>query len=166
MDADLSHRPEDVPSLLAASQHSDVVLGSRYVAGGSTPDWSLSRRLISRGGCRYARIVLGLPVRDLTGGFKCWNRHALEAIELERPVGHGYVFQIEMTYRALRAGLQVTEVPIEFRERLQGKSKMCGAIVAEAVVRVPRLRRTVAQQAATAAYLGADLALVPAGTDG
>ncbi len=146
MDADLSHRPKDVPRLLDAARAADLVIGSRYVAGGATPDWSLRRRLISRGGSTYARAVLGLGVRDLTGGFKCWSRRAVESVDLEQVLGRGYVFQIEMTYRALRAGMRVAEIPIEFRDRTRGESKMRGAIVMEAVARVPQLRWSAPQQ--------------------
>jgi dolichol-phosphate mannosyltransferase len=164
MDADLSHRPEDVPRLLEAARTADLAIGSRYVAGGSTPDWSLRRRLISRGGSAYARTILGLGVRDLTGGFKCWTRPAIEAVEFDRVLGRGYVFQIEMTYRALRAGMRVEEVPIEFRDRASGESKMCGAIVLEAIARVPRLRRAVPGR--PVARTAAELSLAAAGTDG
>ncbi len=164
MDADLSHRPEDVPALIEASRQSDVVLGSRYVAGGSTPDWSLRRRIISRGGCAYARSVLGLGIRDLTGGFKCWNRHAIEAVDFDGVLGKGYVFQIEMTYRALAAGMQVQEVPITFCERMSGDSKMRGSIVVEAMLRVPELRRSVPRS--HGARHSSDLSLAPAVTDG
>jgi dolichol-phosphate mannosyltransferase len=164
MDADLSHAPEDVPRLLAAAHYADLAIGSRYVAGGSTPDWSLRRRLISRGGSAYARTLLRVGVRDLTGGFKCWSRRALEAVALEQVRGRGYVFQIEMTYRALRAGMEVAEIPIEFRDRTCGQSKMCGAIVLEAVASVPRLRRAVPTQ--RVALPAADLSLAPIGHDG
>ena len=165
MDADLSHRPEDVARLLDAVPAADLVIGSRYVAGGATPDWSLRRRVISRGGSTYARAVLGVGVRDLTGGFKCWTRRAVEAVDLERVLGRGYVFQIEMTYRALRAGMRVAEIPIEFRDRTRGESKMRGAIVMEAMVRVPQLRHAVPQRRSPRPAAG-DLAFVPAGTDG
>jgi dolichol-phosphate mannosyltransferase len=141
MDCDFSHDPEAVPSLLgAAIGGADVVLGSRYVAGGGVSDWGLSRRLISAGGCLYARSVLGVRVRDLTGGFKCFRRAVLERIPLDDVDAQGYMFQIEMTYRALRDGFRVVEVPITFAERQLGGSKMSRRIVLEAVRRVPELR--------------------------
>jgi dolichol-phosphate mannosyltransferase len=140
MDCDFSHDPHDVPRLIAAAEGADLVLGSRYVRGGGTRNWGLLRRLISRGGCLYAQILLGVPVRDLTGGFKCFRREALEAIDLDALSAHGYAFQIETTYRVLRAGLRVKEVPILFTERRAGASKMTGAIVAEAIWKVPLLR--------------------------
>jgi dolichol-phosphate mannosyltransferase len=117
-----------------------VVLGSRYVPGGGVENWALRRRIQSRGGCAYARMILRVPVRDLTGGFKCWNRRALEALDFDGVDAHGYGFQIEMTYRAIRAGLSVTEVPIVFRERREGQSKMTAWITLEAVWKVPALR--------------------------
>jgi dolichol-phosphate mannosyltransferase len=141
MDCDFSHDPEAVPSLLgAAIGGADVVLGSRYVAGGGVSDWGLSRRLISAGGCLYARSILGVRVRDLTGGFKCFRRAVLERIPLDDVDAQGYMFQIEMTYRALRDGFRVVEVPITFAERQLGGSKMSRRIVLEAVRRVPELR--------------------------
>jgi dolichol-phosphate mannosyltransferase len=141
MDCDFSHDPEAVPSLLgAAIGGADVVLGSRYVAGGGVSDWGLSRRLISAGGCLYARSILGVRVRDLTGGFKCFRRAVLERIPLDDVDAQGYMFQIEMTYRALRDGCRVVEVPITFAERQLGGSKMSRRIVLEAVRRVPELR--------------------------
>jgi dolichol-phosphate mannosyltransferase len=141
MDCDFSHDPEAVPSLLgAAIGGADVVLGSRYVAGGGVSDWGLSRRLISAGGCLYARSILGVRVRDLTGGFKCFRRAVLEQIPLDDVDAQGYMFQIEMTYRALRDGFRVVEVPITFAERQLGGSKMSRRIVLEAVRRVPELR--------------------------
>jgi len=118
------------------------VLGSRYVPGGGVTDWGLLRRLLSRGGCAYARTILGLPLHDLTGGYKVIHRRVLEAIELETVRAQGYVFQIEITYRAVLAGFRVVEVPIVFRERDAGASKMSGRIALEAMWRVPRLRRT------------------------
>ncbi len=118
------------------------MLGSRYVEGGGVADWGPIRRLISRGGSAYARRVLGVPVRDLTGGFKVFRRAALEAIELETIASHGYAFQVETTYRAISAGLPVVEVPIVFRDRRVGESKMTGSIVGEAALRVPMMRRT------------------------
>jgi dolichol-phosphate mannosyltransferase len=141
MDADLSHDPADVPRLLAATRGgADVVLGSRYVAGGGVEDWDLLRRAISRGGCAYARHVLGVGVRDLTGGFKCFRADALKTIDYASVRSQGYAFQVELTFRALRRGLRVEEVPITFRERRRGESKMSTAIALEAAVLVPRLR--------------------------
>jgi dolichol-phosphate mannosyltransferase len=140
MDCDFSHDPADVPRLIAASGSADVALGSRYVPGGGVENWALRRRIQSRGGCAYARLILGVPVRDLTGGFKCWRRGALEALDFDGVDAHGYGFQIEMTYRAIKAGLTVTEVPIVFRERREGQSKMTAWITLEAVWKVPALR--------------------------
>jgi dolichol-phosphate mannosyltransferase len=140
MDSDFSHDPADVPRLIAAAQAADLVLGSRYVPGGAVEDWGLVRRLLSRGGSAYARLILGVPVRDLTGGFKCFNRRVLEAIDLAGVQADGYGFQIELTYRAVRAGFTVTEVPIVFRERKAGTSKMTARIALEAVWKVPALR--------------------------
>jgi dolichol-phosphate mannosyltransferase len=142
MDADLSHDPGHLPALLAASERADVVLGSRYVPGGGVTDWGALRRFVSYGGCLYARIILGLPQRDLTGGFKVLHRRVLEAIELDSVRSQGYVFQIEVTYRAVLAGFRVEEVPIVFRERDVGTSKMSTRIAFEAMWRVPRLRRS------------------------
>jgi dolichol-phosphate mannosyltransferase len=140
MDADFSHDPADIPRLIATAEAADLVLGSRYVPGGGITNWGLVRRVVSRGGSAYARIVLGVPVRDLTGGFKCFNRRVLEAIDLGEVHADGYVFQIELTYRAVRAGFTVTEVPILFRERRVGASKMTPRIALEAVWKVPALR--------------------------
>jgi len=140
MDSDLSHDPADLARLLAAAERADVVLGSRYVDGGRIEGWGLVRRAVSRGGCSYARRVLGLPLRDLTGGYKCFRREALEALELETVRSTGYAFQVELTYRAARAGLRVVEVPIVFRERRAGQSKMSARIALEAALLVPRLR--------------------------
>ena len=142
MDADFSHDPADLPRLLAAADGADVVLGSRYVSGGGVVDWGPIRRLISRAGSAYARAVLGVGIRDLTGGFKVFRRQALEAIGLETVPSLGYAFQVETTYRALRGGFRVVEVPIVFRERRVGQSKMTGAIVLEAALRVPMMRLT------------------------
>ena len=141
MDCDFSHDPAALPRLIAAASHADVVLGSRYTPGGHVADWVLLRRGISRGGCIYARTILGVPVKDLTGGFKCFRRHVLEAIPLNEVSGQGYGFQIEMTYRAILGGFTVTEVPITFTDRMRGQSKMSGHIVTEAALLVPRLRR-------------------------
>jgi len=141
MDADFSHDPAYLPRLLEGARRADVVLGSRYVAGGGVSDWGPLRRAVSRGGSTYARLVLGLDVRDLTGGFKCFRREVLEAIDLDAISTRGYAFQVEMTYRAVRLGFKVVEVPIVFRERRVGSSKMDLGIVAEAVWRLPLLRR-------------------------
>jgi len=140
MDCDFSHSPADVPRLIEAASDADLVLGSRYAPGGGTENWGLIRRFVSRGGCLYAQILLGLRVRDLTGGFKCFRRAALETIDLDALSAHGYAFQIETTYRVRRAGLRVVEVPITFVERRAGASKMTGSIVAEAIWKVPLLR--------------------------
>ena len=140
MDADFSHDPADIPRLIAAADAADLVLGSRYVVGGGISNWGLVRRLVSRGGSAYARWLLGVPVRDLTGGFKCFNRRVLETIDLDGVHADGYGFQIELTYRAIKAGFTVTEVPIVFREREVGSSKMTARIALEAVWKVPALR--------------------------
>jgi len=141
MDCDFSHDPADVPRLIAACEDGvDLVLGSRWVEGGGTANWGLLRRLISRGGSFYARVVLGVSVRDLTGGFKCFRRVVLETIDRDAIAARGYGFQIEGTYRALRAGFRVVEVPITFVDRRVGKSKMSSAIVLEAMRQVPVLR--------------------------
>jgi dolichol-phosphate mannosyltransferase len=140
MDSDFSHDPAYLPRLLDAAGRADLVLGSRYVPGGGVGDWGPLRRAISRGGSAYARRVLGIGVRDLTGGFKCFRRQVLETIDLDAVAARGYAFQVEMTYRAIRHGFSVAEVPIVFRERHAGRSKMDRAIVAEAVIAVPRLR--------------------------
>jgi len=142
MDADFSHDPADLPRLLAAAADADLVLGSRYVDGGGVTEWGPVRRLISRGGSAYARTLLGLGVNDLTGGFKVFRRAVLEAIELETIPSLGYAFQVETTYRAVRAGFEVVEVPIVFRDRRVGESKMTGSIVIEAARRVPMMRLT------------------------
>jgi len=140
MDCDFSHAPADVPRLIAAADSADVVLGSRYTPGGSIPDWGFLRRAVSRGGNIYAQGVLGLSYRDLTGGFKCYRRQVLEAIDLGAISSLGYAFQIETTYRALRAGFRVIEVPIAFVDRRVGRSKMRSEIVVEAIWKVPLLR--------------------------
>jgi dolichol-phosphate mannosyltransferase len=140
MDCDFSHDPAYLPRLLEAAKRADVVLGSRYVAGGGVSDWGALRRAISRGGSVYARLVLGVGVRDLTGGFKCFRREVLEAVNLDAVTSRGYAFQVELTYRAIRSGFQVVEVPILFRERRVGKSKMDLSIMAEAFWRLPLLR--------------------------
>ena len=140
MDCDFSHDPADVPRLLAAAREADLVLGSRYVSDGRVVNWGIARRLVSAGGSLYARSVLGVGIRDLTGGFKCYRREVLERIELESISARGYAFQIETTYRALRAGFRVVEVPIAFVDRAVGGSKMSRAIVLEAIWKVPALR--------------------------
>jgi dolichol-phosphate mannosyltransferase len=140
MDSDFSHDPRDIPRLIAAADAADLVLGSRYVPGGGISNWGFLRRLVSRGGSAYARWLLGVPVRDLTGGFKCFNRRVLETIDLSGVHADGYGFQIELTYRAIKAGFTVAEVPIVFREREVGSSKMTARIALEAVWKVPALR--------------------------
>jgi dolichol-phosphate mannosyltransferase len=140
MDCDFSHDPVDVPRLIAAAGEADVVLGSRYVSGGGVRNWGLLRRFVSAGGSWYARVLLGVSVRDLTGGFKCYRRAVLERIDLDAIDSKGYAFQIETTYRALRAGFRVEEIPITFADREAGGSKMSKAIVAEAMWKVPSLR--------------------------
>jgi dolichol-phosphate mannosyltransferase len=141
MDADLSHDPADVPRLIeACANGADLALGSRYVEGGGTENWGRVRRFVSAGGSFYARTLLGVPIRDLTGGFKCFRREVLERIDLDSVHSKGYAFQIELTYRVLRAGCTVVEVPIVFADRTHGDSKMSRAIFLEAVVRVPALR--------------------------
>ena len=141
MDADLSHDPEAVPRLIEACVNgADVALGSRYVEGGGTENWGRGRRLVSAGGSLYARTLLGVDIHDLTGGFKCFRRAVLEQIDLEAVTSKGYAFQIELTYRALRAGFRVVEVPIVFVDRTHGTSKMSRTIFLEAVARVPLLR--------------------------
>ena len=140
MDADLSHRPVDLPRLLAAAEHADLVLGCRYMPGGGTENWGRHRQLISRAGNRYARGILGLTQRDLTGGFKCFRRRVLEGIDLGGVRSEGYSFQVELTWRAHRAGFAIVEVPITFVERRAGQSKMSWAIVREAAWRMGWLR--------------------------
>jgi dolichol-phosphate mannosyltransferase len=140
LDCDFSHDPADIPRLAAAAEDADLVIGSRYVSGGGTRNWGLVRRLISRGGSLYAQLLLGVPVRDLTGGFKCYRRVVLEMIDLDVIHSKGYAFQIETTYRTIRAGFRVVEVPIVFTDREVGGSKMSKAIVLEAVWKVPALR--------------------------
>jgi dolichol-phosphate mannosyltransferase len=141
MDCDFSHNPADVPRLIAACEAgADLALGSRWVDGGSTVNWGLLRRCISRGGSLYARLVLGVGIRDLTSGFKCFRRAVLETIDRDAIAARGYGFQIEGTYRALRVGFRVVEVPITFVDRRVGESKMSGAIVIEAMRQVPVLR--------------------------
>ncbi len=138
MDADFSHDPGRLPVLLGTD--ADLVLGSRYVPGGGTVNWGLGRRLLSRGGSLYARAILGIPIRDLTGGFKCFRRKVLERLDLASVRSSGYAFQIELTYRAIRRGFKVVEVPITFVDRRVGKSKMSRRIVAEALWMVWKIR--------------------------
>ncbi|MEI7690924.1 MAG: polyprenol monophosphomannose synthase [Actinomycetes bacterium] len=142
MDSDFSHSPADLARLLSAVRDggADLALGSRYVSGGGIENWSASRRVISRGGSLYARLILGLPVNDLTGGFKCFRAEVLEAIDLPSVTARGYAFQIELTYRAIGRGFKVVEVPIVFRDRVAGTSKMSWQITAEAAWLVPAMR--------------------------
>jgi dolichol-phosphate mannosyltransferase len=140
MDADFSHDPADVPRLVAAAAEADLVLGSRYVDGGSIGDWGRVRRFISSGGSWYARVLLGVGIRDLTCGFRCYRRDVLETIDLGAIDSRGYAFQIEGTYRTLRAGFRVVEIPIRFVDREHGGSKMSRSIVLEAIWKVPVLR--------------------------
>jgi len=141
MDCDFSHAPDDVPRLIAAATDgADLAIGSRYVTGGSIGNWGAVRRFVSAGGSLYARLLLGAPVHDLTGGFKCYRRRVLETIDLSAIHSKGYAFQIETTYRTLRAGFRVVEIPIHFVDREEGGSKMSRAIVAEAIWKVPLLR--------------------------
>jgi dolichol-phosphate mannosyltransferase len=141
MDSDFSHDPADLERLLAAAEDADLVLGSRYVPGGGVANWGLIRQVLSKGGCWYARKVLDLDVRDLTGGFKCFRRSVLESIDLPSVRSTGYAFQVELTYRACQAGFRVAEVPIVFHERQAGESKMSTRIAIEAMWLVPDLRR-------------------------
>jgi dolichol-phosphate mannosyltransferase len=143
MDCDFSHDPGTVPTLVAKLDGADLVLGSRYVPGGGTVNWGLIRKIISRGGSAYARMILGVRYRDLTGGFKAWRRETLLAIPLDRVAAQGYCFQIEMTYRAHRLGKKIVESPITFVDRRVGQSKMSKKIVLEAVTRVWELRKAV-----------------------
>jgi dolichol-phosphate mannosyltransferase len=141
MDSDFSHDPADLARLLAAVRHgADLALGSRYVPGGGVREWGWLRRFVSEGGSTYARLVLGLRVKDLTGGFKCFRREVLEAIHFDGVRSQGYAFQVELTYRAVQAGFRVVEVPIVFRDRQRGTSKMSWRIAAEAIWLVPLLR--------------------------
>jgi dolichol-phosphate mannosyltransferase len=140
MDADFSHDPRYLPAMLEASREADLVLGSRYVAGGGTVNWGLLRKVISRGGSLYARTILGIPIRDVTGGFKCFRREVLEAIDLPTVECSGYAFQIELTYRTLRKGFRVREIPIVFVDRRVGHSKMSRRIVLEALRKVWSIR--------------------------
>ena len=147
MDADFSHRPEDLPSLLAAASGADVVIGSRNIPGGKTVGWSWVRNVISKGGSLYARLLLGLPVRDCTGGFKCLSREAPQRLDLDNLLSNGYAFQVEVNYACAKAGLRFAEVPITFNDRTAGRSKMSVAIAVEAAALVLRLMLGVAQPA-------------------
>jgi dolichol-phosphate mannosyltransferase len=141
MDSDFSHDPFDIPRLVHEARHgADLVLGSRYIPGGGVENWGLGRRIVSRGGCLYAQMILRVPVRDLTGGYKCFNRRVLEAIGVDQMHADGYGFQIELTYRTLKAGFHVREVPSVFHERRAGQSKMSTRIATEAVWKVPALK--------------------------
>jgi len=141
LDCDFSHDPSDVPRLVDACESgADLALGSRYVPGGGTENWGLGRRIVSWGGSFYARVLLGVGIRDLTGGFKCYRRRVVETIDLDAIDSKGYAFQIETTYRTLRKGFHVVEVPIRFVDRTAGQSKMSRSIFLEAVVKVPLLR--------------------------
>ena len=142
MDADFSHNPSYLPRMLELAGGADLVLGSRNVAGGGTLNWGVGRKLLSRGGSFYARTILGVRVRDLTGGFKCFRRQVLEAIDLPTVECSGYAFQIELTYRALRKGFRVVETPIVFEDRRVGQSKMSRRIVLEAITKVWSIRRS------------------------
>jgi len=154
MDADFSHDPRYLPGLIDAIRNCDLVLGSRYVPGGGVRDWGLLRRVISRGGGLYARLMLRVSIRDLTGGFKCIRREVLEAIDLPSVRAEGYVFQIEVTYRALLAGFRIREIPIVFHDRTAGSSKMSATIALEAMLMVPRLRASASAALARAQLAG------------
>ncbi len=140
MDADFSHQPKYLPDLLKAVQDNDLVLGSRYIKGGGVKGWSFSRQIISRLGCFYARLILGLPFKDLTGGFKCFRRQVLESIDFDSINSNGYMFQIEMTYRAYGKNFKIKELPIIFLEREHGKSKFNKQIFLEAAINCWKLR--------------------------
>lgn len=166
MDSDFSHDPADLARLLAAVRAgADLALGSRYVPGGGVSDWGLLRRFVSEGGSTYARWVLSLDVRDLTGGFKCFKREVLEAIHFDGVRSQGYAFQVELTYRAVRAGFAVVEVPIVFKDRELGQSKMSWRIAAEAMWLVPRLRfGPQPPEAPSTGAAGADSRAAPSGS--
>jgi dolichol-phosphate mannosyltransferase len=136
MDADGSHAPEQLPRLLGALSHADVVLGARYVPGGAVVNWPKRRELISRGGNLYSRLALGVPLQDITGGYRAYKAEVLRALKLDEIASHGYCFQIDVAWRAIRAGFTVAEVPITFTERTLGESKMSGSIVREAMLKV------------------------------
>jgi dolichol-phosphate mannosyltransferase len=158
MDADFSHDPAYLERLLDGAAQADLVLGSRYVEGGGVRNWGLLRRLVSRGGSAYARVILGVGVRDLTGGFKCIRREVLEGIDFRSVGADGYAFQIEVTYRAIIAGFRVREVPIIFCDRAAGQSKMSPQIAIEAIWRVPSLRRSARRAIAKAGRQAAPVA--------
>lgn len=140
MDADFSHQPKYLKDFLEAIKDNDLIIGSRYIKGGGTEGWSKIRELISRGGCFYAKVILGLKIKDLTGGFKCYSRKVLENIDLDKVGSNGYMFQIEMTYKAIKSGLKVREIPIIFIERAQGKTKFNRKIIWEAIINCWKLR--------------------------
>ena len=140
MDADFSHDPQYLPNFLTAIEHADLVIGSRYIAGGATPNWSITRRFISGGGNIFARIVLGMPVHDCTAGFRCYRREVLESIDLDTVESQGYGFQVELVYRVMKQGFRIVETPIVFMDRRVGKSKMSRKIVLEAFTYVLRAR--------------------------
>ena len=140
MDADGSHAPEQLPRLLSALRNADLVLGSRWVAGGTVVNWPKSRELLSRSANLYTRVALGIPVRDATGGYRAYRRRVLEGIDLAGVASQGYCFQVDLAWRAVLAGFRVVEVPIRFADREVGSSKMSGAIVLEAIWKVPALR--------------------------
>ncbi|HMT02767.1 MAG TPA: polyprenol monophosphomannose synthase [Burkholderiales bacterium] len=140
MDADFSHNPKYIPQFLEAIKTNDLVLGSRYVAGGGVVNWGFIRRAISQGGSLYARTILGIKVRDLTGGFKCWRSKVLESIDINSLKSNGYSFQIETTYKTIRKGFKVKEIPIIFEDRRVGQSKMSSKIFIEALLMVLKLK--------------------------
>jgi len=140
MDADFSHQPKYLEDFLAAINDNDLIIGSRYIKGGGTEGWSKIREFISRFGCLYAKIILGLKINDLTGGFKCYRSQVLKAINLDKIESNGYMFQIEMTYNAVKKGFQVKEIPFIFQERANGRSKFNKKIIWEAVINCWRLR--------------------------
>jgi dolichol-phosphate mannosyltransferase len=142
MDADFSHDPADLPRLVGAAAEADLVLGSRYVPGGGAQAWPLGRRILSRGGCAYARVILGVGIKDLTGGFKCFRGEVLRALDLDAVKAQGYSFQIELTYRAFQMGFRISEIPITFGPRAAGQSKMSAKIAYEACWNVIALRRS------------------------
>ncbi len=143
MDCDFSHQPKHLPEFIAATKDADLVLGSRYIKGGGTVGWGLSRKIISSGGNWYARMILGLPYKDLTGGFKCFRRKVLESLDIHNLYSFGYCFQIELTYRAHKKGFRIAQTPIIFPDRERGQSKMSGKIFKEAFVTVWKLRKAV-----------------------
>tara|TARA_B100000700_G_scaffold331815_1_gene469506 strand:+ start:18046 stop:18762 length:717 start_codon:yes stop_codon:yes gene_type:complete len=140
MDADMSHDPKDIVSLISELENTDIAIGSRYISGVNVVNWPMRRLMISYGANIYTRLVTGLPVKDATGGFKCWKRKVLEALDLNNIQSQGYSFQIEMTYRAWLKGFKIKEVPIVFVDRTIGESKMTHSVMLEAVIMIPRLR--------------------------